>query len=85
MQNIGHLYSRNGLDQQGLGKVSNAFWNFSAPRLSEEAIRRGEVHLGQGGSLLALTGSHSGRSPNDRFVVEEDENSGNIWWGNRKN
>ncbi len=82
MQNIGHLYSRNGLDQQGLGKVSNAFWNFSAPRLSEEAIRRGEVHLGQGGSLLALTGSHSGRSPNDRFVVEEDENSGNIWWGN---
>jgi phosphoenolpyruvate carboxykinase (ATP) len=82
VQNIGHLYSRNGLDQQGLGKVSNAFWNFSAPRLSEEAIRRGEVHLGQGGSLLALTGSHSGRSPNDRFVVEEDENSGNIWWGN---
>ena len=81
MQNIGHRISRNGLDQLGLGKVSNAFWNCSAPRLYEESIRRGETQLGEGGSLLALTGSHSGRSPNDRFVVEESETSGDIWWG----
>ncbi len=81
MQNIGHRISRNGLEQQGLGKVSTAHWNFSAPRLSEEAIRRGEVQLGQGGSLLALTGAHSGRSPNDRFVVEEETTAGEIWWG----
>ena len=81
MQNIGNRISRNGLDQLGLGKVSNAFWNCSAPRLYEESIRRGETQLGEGGSLLALTGSHSGRSPNDRFVVEESETSGNIWWG----
>lgn len=82
MQNIGHRISRNGLDQHGLGKVEHAFWNLSAPRLYEQAIRRGEAQLGQGGSLMALTGSHTGRSPNDRFVVEEDETSGDIWWGN---
>ena len=81
MQNIGHRISRNGLDQLGLGKVLNAFWNCSAPILYEESIRRGETQLGEGGSLLALTGSHSGRSPNDRFVVEESETSGDIWWG----
>ena len=57
------------------------FWNCSAPILYEESIRRGETQLGEGGSLLALTGSHSGRSPNDRFVVEESETSGDIWWG----
>ena len=81
MQNIGHRYSRNGLEQQGLGKVAKAYWNFSAPRLCEEAIRRGEAQMGQGGSLLALTGSHTGRSPNDRFVVEEPSTAGEIWWG----
>ena len=81
MQNIGHRISRNGLEHQGLGKVAKAHWNFSAPRLSEEAIRRGEAQLGQGGSLLALTGSHTGRSPNDRFVVEEETTAGEIWWG----
>lgn len=81
MQNIGHKISRNGLSQYGLDKVENAFWNFSAPRLYEEAIRRGEGQMGQGGSFIALTGSHTGRSPNDRFVVQEDENSDDIWWG----
>jgi phosphoenolpyruvate carboxykinase (ATP) len=81
LQNIGHRISRNGLDQLGLGKVLNAFWNCSATILYEESIRRGETQLGEGGSLLALTGSHSGRSPNDRFVVEESETSGDIWWG----
>lgn len=81
MENIGHKISRNGLDQHGLGKLNHAFWNFSAPRLYEEAIRRGEGKMGQGGSFIALTGSHTGRSPNDRFVVEEDQTSGDIWWG----
>lgn len=81
MANIGHRISRNGLDQHGLQNVQNAFWNFSAPRLYEESLRRGETQMGQGGSLLALTGGHTGRSPNDRFVVEEDETSGDIWWG----
>ena len=81
MQNIGHKISRNGLDQHGLSNIQNAFWNLSAPRLYEEATRRGEAQLGQGGSLVAVTGSHTGRSPNDRFVVKEDETEADIWWG----
>jgi len=81
VQNIGHKISRNGLDQHGLSNIQNAFWNLSAPRLYEEATRRGEAQLGQGGSLVAVTGSHTGRSPNDRFVVKEDETEADIWWG----
>ncbi len=81
MQNIGDKISRNGLDLHGLKGLNNVFWNMSAPRLYEESIRRGETEMGQGGSLRAITGVHTGRSPNDRFVVEEDENSGDIWWG----
>ncbi len=81
MANIGHKISRNGLDQHGLQNIQTAFWNLSAPRLYEQSLRRGETQMGQGGSLLALTGGHTGRSPNDRFVVEENETSGDIWWG----
>ncbi len=81
LANIGHRISQNGLEQHGLTNIQNAYWNLSAPGLYEEALRRGEARMGQGGSLVALTGSHTGRSPNDRFVVEEDETSGDIWWG----
>ena len=33
------------------------------------------------GAFVALTGEHSGRSPNDRFVVDEDETNNEIAWG----
>ncbi len=82
MENTGHRISSYGLDQHGLGNVRTAYWNLGAPGLFEEAIRRGEGTLTAGGAFLAVTGEHTGRSPNDRFIVEEATSSGDIWWGN---
>ena len=82
MQDVGHVISRHRLNEQGLDGNHTAHWNFGAARLTEEAVRRGEVRLADGGALLALTGEHTGRSPNDRFVVEEPETRADIWWGN---
>ncbi len=81
MENTGHRISPFGLDQHGLGNVRTAYWNLGAPDLFEEAIRRGEGKLTAGGAFLAVTGEHTGRSPNDRFIVEEETSSGEIWWG----
>ena len=57
------------------------YWNLNAPALYEEAIRRGEGVLADGGSFVVLTGEHTGRSANDKYFVREPESEGNIWWG----
>ncbi len=81
MENTGHRISSYGLDNHGLGNVKTAYWNLSAPQLFTEALARGEGLLSQGGALVTVTGLHTGRSPNDRFVVEEATTKDDIWWG----
>jgi phosphoenolpyruvate carboxykinase (ATP) len=81
VQNLGHRFSRFGLDNHGLDNIATAHWNYNAAQLFEAAVGRGEGQLAEGGALVTLTGQHTGRSPNDRFVVEESDNAGDIWWG----
>jgi len=81
VENKGPRKSSYGLENQGLGNVGVANWNFSAPSLYTEALTRGEASLSEGGALVAITGQHTGRSANDKFIVEEDSSKENIWWG----
>ena len=73
--------SKFGLDNQGIRDVKAAHWNRTVPELYEEAIRRGEAQLAEGGALVALTGQHTGRSPNDKFIVDEPSIHETIRWG----
>lgn len=74
------------LSDIGLSGFQKIHWNLRTAVLYEEAIRRGEVSLAQSGPLVAKTGTHTGRSPNDKFTVDEPSSAENIWWGkvNRK-
>ena len=54
----------------------NVFRNLEAPRLYEEAIRRGEAEIASGGALVAETGAHTGRSPQDKFIVRDAAHRG---------
>ena len=54
----------------------NVFRNLEAPRLYEEAIRRGEAKIATGGALVAETGAHTGRSPQDKFIVRDGAHRG---------
>ena len=63
----------------GLGTVA---YNLTEPDLVTHAIQRGEGELGQGGALLVTTGDHTGRSPDDRFVVRTPSVENDIWWEN---
>ncbi|MCF8468438.1 MAG: phosphoenolpyruvate carboxykinase [Sneathiella sp.] len=81
MEQLGPRKSSYGLDKNGLGNVGKAYWNLSAPALYREALLRGEASLAAGGPLVALTGQHTGRSANDKFIVEEPGSEKNIWWG----
>lgn len=81
MQDVGHVVSSKGLGTHGIRNIGTAFWNLNAARLMELAIARGEGKLARGGAFVALTGQHTGRSPNDRFIVEDEQTKDAIWWG----
>ncbi len=57
------------------------FLNSSTALLYEEAIKRNEGKLTQGGALSVDTGRHTARAVADRFIVKEPSSESNIWWG----
>jgi phosphoenolpyruvate carboxykinase (ATP) len=73
--------SSHGLENHGLRNPGTVFWNLLPAELVEHAIRRNEGILVDGGPFNAVTKPHTGRSPNDRFVVREPGSEQNVWWG----
>ncbi len=73
--------SRHGLENHGLRPAQNVYWNLPASRLYEEAIRRGEGMLASHGPLSVNTGQYTGRSPKDKFLVQQSPSDQHIWWG----
>jgi phosphoenolpyruvate carboxykinase (ATP) len=73
------------LDRLGVGKPVKVWMDLSPAELYEHAIRNGEAELVSTGALVAETGKHTGRSPKDKFVVEEPASQADVWWaGNQK-
>ena len=81
MTNVGPYISRYGLDNHGFLNTGTVYWNLPVAGLYEQALLRGEAVLAPEGPLVAETGVHTGRSPNDKFVVEESSSKDDIWWG----
>ena len=55
--------------------------NLAPPALVTHALRRNEGKLSADGAFMATTGVHTGRSVQDKFVVDEPETTADIWWG----
>ena len=69
-----------GLEQHGLKPVQAVHWNLSPAELVEQAVRRGEGQLTQDGPIVVITKPHTGRSPNDKYIVREPSSADEIWW-----
>jgi phosphoenolpyruvate carboxykinase (ATP) len=75
------LKGKVGLAAQGLSPKGEVHWNLVAPQLIETAVARGEGQLADMGPFRAITSPHTGRSPNDKFVVKEPASEGDVDWG----
>lgn len=63
-------------DAQGLVQV-----NLPPAKLVELALERGEGTLASNGALVTRTGERTGRSPNDRFIVQDRWSKKRVAWG----
>src|SRR6266480_321892 len=72
----------------GIATEQRLYRNLTPSQLYEHALRRGEgivTNSGRGGArggpFAAVTSPHTGRSPNDKFLVQEPDSTHLIWWG----
>jgi phosphoenolpyruvate carboxykinase (ATP) len=73
--------SMHGLGAQGLAPTGALHWNLVMPELVQAAVRRGEGELADMGPFVAVTAPHTGRSPNDKFIVREPSSEADVDWG----
>ena len=64
---------------QSLGRTLRT--NLPVAELYENAVREGEGLIAAEGPLVVRTGTHTGRSPKDKFVVREPSTEASVWWG----
>ncbi len=81
MQEIGTRSGKHGIEQHGIHNVNDVFWNLPTAALYEHVVRRREGLLCHEGPISVTTGHHTGRSPNDKFIVREATSEHQVWWG----
>ena len=75
-----------GLAKLGLLDLTNVHRNISVESMVADIVGNGEGVIGLRGAAMVDTGIYTGRSPNDKYIVDEPSSTEKIWWGpvNRK-
>ena len=70
-----------GLEALGIINATAVYRNLTPAQLTEHALRRGEGTLSNTGALVVKTGKYTGRSANDKFIVDTPAVHDEIAWG----
>lgn len=70
-----------GLSALGISNVGDVYRNLSVAELVEHTVVRGEGVLASNGALCIETGKYTGRSPQDKYIVDEPSIHDEINWG----
>jgi phosphoenolpyruvate carboxykinase (ATP) len=64
-----------------LDRAKTVFYQLTPAQLVEAALQRQEGVLAETGALAIDTGEFTGRSPKDRFIVDDAITRNTVWWG----
>lgn len=70
-----------GLEKLGIISPKAVYRNLTPAQLTEKALERGEGKLSNTGALVVTTGKYTGRSPDDKFIVDSEGVHNEIAWG----
>ena len=69
------------LSESGINTDATVYWNLDNITLIDLAVERNEGYLTSEGALVTETGERTGRSPNDKFIVDEPTTNQDVNWG----
>lgn len=70
-----------GIEKLGIINTAAVYRNLTPAQLVEHALQRGEGSLSNTGALVVKTGKYTGRSANDKFIVDSEGVHDEISWG----
>ena len=81
MNETGNRSANASVSQLGIKDAANVYWNLTPEDLTKRSIEMGEAIVTDSGAIAIDTGKFTGRSPKDRFIVEDDVTRDSVWWG----
>jgi phosphoenolpyruvate carboxykinase (ATP) len=71
----------NGLDKLGLKDIGDVYYNLSYDELQEHEVNNQECKISTSGTAMCDTGIFTGRSPKDKYFVDQAPSNEHIFWG----
>jgi phosphoenolpyruvate carboxykinase (ATP) len=71
----------NGLDKLGLKDIGDVYYNLSYDELQAHEVNHGECKISTTGTAMCDTGIFTGRSPKDKYFVDQPPSNQHIAWG----
>ncbi len=69
------------LDKMGFTDLGQVLRNLPVEDIIENIVDHQEGTLGLNGAVMVDTGRYTGRSPKDKYFVDEESSNKNLWWG----
>ena len=71
-----------GIELKELGlKDQSVYRNLTVGELVDDIVANNEGLIGLRGAAMVDTGIYTGRSPKDKYIVDEPSSNSDIWWG----
>ena len=71
-----------GIELKELGlRDQSVYRNQTVGELVDDIVANNEGLIGLGGAAMVDTGIYTGRSPKDKYIVDEPSSNSDIWWG----